>query len=60
MSIFLYIIGMYPAFLCVHNLDAQKGLSVWAKAIMIVAWPIAYFITAIIFLWFIWADGRRG
>ena len=54
MSVFLYLMGMIPTLIVVHHTPQSKKLYWQSRIAIVLLWPAAMFLTAVIFLWQLW------
>lgn len=58
MSVALYIIGMFPVFICVTQAPGADRLNWPNRMGIVVLWPVAFFFVVVVFLFTIWKEGR--
>lgn len=54
MSVFLYIMGMIPSLIVAYKTEDADKLRPWARVSIVLLWPAAMFLVAVIFLWQLW------
>jgi len=60
MSVALYIIGMFPVFICVTQAPGADRLSWPARMTIVVLWPVAFIFVIATFLLILWKEGHNG